>query len=124
MSWDLVVFVAFVSAALAGGFILGRSTAPHPGRLARPAPTTGPPHKDLWFAQPVWFPWKGEWRRGRIAGPAEPTRRYYFVHSYDYGGPVNRDIRVAHLDLRIDTDEPLNEMCPPMSIVEMENELG
>lgn len=119
-----VLVILCLALALAVGFAAGRLTAPRRGRIHLKSGPAGPSHKDLWFAQPVWFPWKGEWKRGRIRGPAEPTRRYYEVGCYDTGVPVNREIRVAHLDLRIDTGEPLSEMCPPMSIVELEAEMG
>lgn len=112
-------------AAVAIGIAIGRVTAPRIGKVPLPtATTTGPPHKDLWFARPVWFPWRGEWKHGRVIGPAEPSRCYYLIRCYDTGSPKNRDIRVAHLDLRIDNGEPLSEMCPAMSIVEFEQEMG
>jgi hypothetical protein len=110
--------------AFSAGAIVGRVTAPRRGPISigrdRPA---GPAHRDLHYAKPVWFPWKSEWKRGRINGPDGAERRYYTVHCYDLDLP-NRDVRVAHLDLRIDNGEPLSEMCPPMSIVEFEQEMG
>jgi hypothetical protein len=118
--WVILVAVAFCAGVAVGATATRRGVS-IPGVSQ---PKLGAPHKELWFARPVWFPWKGEWKRGRITGPAEPTRRYYEVRCYDTGVPVNRELRVAHLDLRVDTGEPLSEMCPPMSIVELEAEMG
>lgn len=120
----LVLLFMACCAMFACGVVTGRLTAGKRGALSRgSADSAGPPHKDLWFARPVWFPWKGQWRRGRITEPSDPSRHFYSVRSYDTTG-VPGAIRVAHLDLRVDTGEPLLEMCPSMSIVEFEDEMA
>lgn len=87
--------------------VLASSEAPPPVR-----------HKDLTTFAHVWYPQCGEWRSGRVSGPSESSRNYYDIWPTSRGDKV----RVALLDLRLDTGEPLGEMCPTLSITEMEAE--
>ncbi len=104
------------------GFATALALAPRLRRARTSFTSSGPQppvrHKDLTTFAHVWYPQRGEWQSGRVSEPAEASRNYYNIWPTGRGSKV----RVALLDLRMDTGELLGEMCPPLSITEMEAE--
>jgi hypothetical protein len=120
VSEGLCALVVVVGAVFGGGwgFIAGRWFQSRRTARRRVELGSAPAHRELRRGRSVWFPFKGEWRRGLIDYPTGGGCHYYRVIARDIGM-----VTVAHLDLRLVFDnEPIAEPCPPMSIVEYERE--